>query len=535
MSTVTPLRNSFLRRFRLSLGSRLARLILASNLAGLIILIVGAMVLNEMRSGLVNARVGGLQTQAQVISSLLADDATVGVPVPDIDIEAARATLLKLDLPRSVRAQIRLTSQNLVADSLFVSERVSESGLDLAEEETRLQAFGRGLATWLDDNLTGLGPRDARGVVQTRSFEEEFSLARGGERAASQRTSDRGNRVLSVSVPIQRVSAVVGILTLEASDVDEIVRAERAALTPFIGVAVLVALITSLLLTWGIARPLRRLAYAADQVRRGQAQHVDLPKIADRKDEIGDLAKAVSDMTDALFERLSANAQFAADVAHELKNPLTSIRSAVETAELVDHDEDARKRLRAVIAKDVQRLDRLITDISNASRLEADVGRMPEVRLDVGKLLSDIIETYNATQSENGITLKYDDKTLGAGLLVKGRAGPLGQVFRNLIDNARSFSPEDGTVTVVLEQSRNGPQTLARIRVEDEGPGIPEDKLNKIFERFYTDRPKGAAFGNNSGLGLSIVKQIIEAHRGTVNATNLTDAGARFTVDLPAE
>ena len=160
---------------------------------------------------------------------------------------------------------------------------------------------------------------------------------------------------------------------------------------------------------------------------------------------------------------------------------------------------------------------------------------MPEVRLDIGKLLSDIIETYNATQSENGITLKYDDKTLGAGLLVKGRAGPLGQVFRNLIDNARSFSPEDGTVTVVLEQSRNGPQTLARIRVEDEGPGIPEDKLNKIFERFYTDRPKGAAFGNNSGLGLSIVKQIIEAHRGTVNATNLTDAGARFTVDLPAE
>ncbi|MEO1028426.1 MAG: ATP-binding protein [Pseudomonadota bacterium] len=535
MSSVRPLRNTFLRRFRLSLGSRLARLILASNLAGLIILIVGAMVLNEMRSGLVTARIGGLQTQAQVISSLLADDATIGAPIPDIDIEAARATLRKLDLPRSVRAQVRLTDQSLVADSLFVSERVSESALDPIEEESGFQAFSRGLANWLDNSLSRSSPRDANGIVPAETYEEEFGRARNGERAASQRLSDRGERILSVSIPIQRVSAVVGILTLEASDVDEIVRAERAALVPFIGVAVLVALITSLLLTWGIARPLRRLAYAADLVRRGQAQHVDLPKIAGRRDEIGDLARSVSDMTDALFERLSANAQFAADVAHELKNPLTSIRSAVETAELVDHDEDARSRLREVIAKDVQRLDRLISDISNASRLEADVGRMPEVRLDIGKLLSDIIDTYNATASEVEIGLEFRDETLGAGLLVKGRAGPLGQVFRNLIDNARSFSPEGGTVKVILEQSHDGPKTLARIQILDEGPGIPEDKLTKIFQRFYTDRPKGAAFGNNSGLGLSIVKQIIEAHRGTVEASNQPSSGACFTVDLPAE
>lgn len=535
MSEIKPLRNTYLRRIRLALGSRLARLILASNLAGLIILIIGAMVLNEMRSGLVNARVGSLQTQAQVISSLLADDATIGAPQPGIDVDLAIETLRKIDLPNSVRAQIRLPDQETVADSFFISERVAVTPLAPIDDDRAIDALSQRLARWVDAHLSGLAPREANSLVQTRSFEDEFELARIGERVASQRKSTAGRRVLSVSVPIQRVSAVVGVLTLEASDVDEIVRAERAALIPFISVAVLVALITSLLLTWAIARPLRRLAFATDQVRKGSAQHVDLPKISGRRDEIGDLAQSISDMTDALFEKLSANAQFAADVAHELKNPLTSIRSAVETAELVDHDAEARARLREVIGKDVQRLDRLITDISNASRLEAEVSQMPEVRLDVGKLLSDIHKSYEATQAESGTTLTFSDRTLGAGLLVKGRAGPLGQVFRNLIDNARSFSPEDGNVQITLEQARNGAQTLARISVEDEGPGIPEDKLMKIFERFYTDRPKGTAFGNNSGLGLSIVKQIIETHRGTVTAKNRSDGGARFIVDLPAE
>ena len=200
-------------------------------------------------------------------------------------------------------------------------------------------------------------------------------------RAARRRASDfsdRGQRIISVSVPIQRVSAVVGVLTLESSDVEEIVRAERTALIPFIGVAVLVALITSGLLTLGIARPLRRLSLAADRIGAGAAERFDVPTLTRRKDEIGNLSQSIEAMTEALVERVQANESFAADVAHELKNPLTSIRSAVETAEMVQDDPVAREKLRKVIAKDVQRLDRLITDISNASRLEAEITRTPD-------------------------------------------------------------------------------------------------------------------------------------------------------------
>jgi two-component system sensor histidine kinase ChvG len=239
-------------------------------------------------------------------------------------------------------------------------------------------------------------------------------------------------------------------------------------------------------------------------------------------------------MTDALLERIEANEQFAADVAHELKNPLTSIRSAVETLERVK-DPDAATRLRQVITSDVKRLDRLITDISNASRLEAEMTRLPSEQIDIARFVRDVVRTYEGIgDSETAVHVSFTDATMGARLIVRGREGPLGQVLRNLIDNARSFSPASTTVEVRLDQTNEGPRTIARLTVEDSGPGIPPDKLETIFNRFYTDRPKGTAFGNNSGLGLSIVKQIIATHRGKVWAENKPDGGAKFTVDLPA-
>ena len=279
---------------------------------------------------------------------------------------------------------------------------------------------------------------------------------------------------------------------------------------------------------------MRKLAGAADNIRSGASSKLDLPRITKRHDEIGHLAQSVEAMTEALFERIVANESFAADVAHELKNPLTSIRSAVETAEMVQDDPVAREKLRKVIAQDVKRLDRLITDISNASRLEAEITRIPTERLDISRFIRDVVRTYEGLEHQRGVKVAFTDATMDAGLTVRGREGPLGQVLRNLVDNARSFSPEGDTVTVTLQQGRQGPQTTARILVEDNGPGIPEDKLEKIFERFYTDRPAGAAFGNNSGLGLSIVAQIIETHMGTVIAENRNEGGARFTIELPA-
>jgi two-component system sensor histidine kinase ChvG len=310
---------------------------------------------------------------------------------------------------------------------------------------------------------------------------------------------------------------------------------------PFIIVAILVAVITSTLLTAVIARPLRRLSIASDRVRTGATERLNLGKLHDRKDEIGDLAKAMEAMTAALYDRIQANEQFAADVAHELKNPLTSIRSAVETSQAVT-DPAVRDRMRDVIARDVIRLDRLISDISNLSRLEGEIVREKLVRVDFGRLLEDIVSIYRDTARETDARVVLNDSAMntatGARAVVMGREGPLGQVIRNLVENARSFSPPGGEVTVTLTRvnSLQAGQML-RLTVEDQGRGIPPDKFEKIFDRFYTDRPQGAKFGNNSGLGLSIVRQIVETHRGRVWAENrVVDgnvAGARFTVDLP--
>lgn len=516
------------------LGSRTARLIFLSNLAGLIILIIGAMVLNEMRAGFVVAKKQDLVGQAQLLSNLIAKDATYGQPVPVMDETLAREALSDLQLPITIRGKVFDPEGALIGDSYLLSNRVIISNLPPLQEPGRMTVWSRSLSEWAVSVFGAVLPDRGGDAVRTQTFEEEFEVALTGDDAASQRFNDRGQRIISVSVPIQRVSAVVGILTLEANDIDAIIRAERTALLPFIAVAVLVALITSGLLTLGIARPLRHLSFAADDIRAGSRRELNLPTITRRHDEIGQLAQSVEAMTDALFERITANERFAADVAHELKNPLTSIRSAVETAELVKDDPVAVEKLRGVIAQDVQRLDRLITDISNASRLEAEITRIPTETLDISKFIKDVVQTYETLESQRGVSVKFMDKTMNAGLIVRGREGPLGQVLRNLIDNAQSFSPEGDTVSVILEQGRLGPQTTARILVEDNGPGIPEDKLTKIFDRFYTDRPEGTAFGNNSGLGLSIVAQIISTHMGTVRATNRTPHGARFEIELPA-
>ncbi|MEL7130674.1 MAG: histidine kinase dimerization/phospho-acceptor domain-containing protein, partial [Pseudomonadota bacterium] len=388
------------------LGSRIARLILASNLAGLAILIVGAMVLNEMRAGLVVSKKQDLVGQAQIFTNLLGEGATVGTPEPALDESLARATIRSLALPTTVRARVVLNSGEIVADSFFLSDRVDVSALPPLRDPSQVQLWSAALSEGAIGFFNTLVPNRGGDAVRTQTYDQELAIARSGSDAASQRFSDRGQRVISVSVPIQRVSAVVGVLTLEASDVDEIVRAERTALIPFIGFAMLVALVTSVLLTLGIARPLRHLAVAADRVRAGRSERLNLPGVTRRRDEIGQLAQSVDAMTETLIDRITANEQFAADVAHELKNPLTSIRSAVETAEKVKSDPEASEKLRQLIAKDVQRLDRLITDISNASRLEAEITRSPTAMLDIAQFVSDIVRTYGATD-EDGVPVRF--------------------------------------------------------------------------------------------------------------------------------
>jgi two-component system, OmpR family, sensor histidine kinase ChvG len=506
-------------------GSKLGRLIVALNLLGLAILIAGALILNEFRRGLVQARIDSLTTQGELIANVIGGAATVGSPEPMLEADKASEILQLLFIPKGQRARLFDRQGNLLADSYLVADRVEWKPLPPARKRGGL------VLRWRMRDADALDPQT---VQEARAaLAHEVRAALNGDPVADVRRAQNGERVVSVSIPVQRVQAVLGVLTLEASDVDSTIAAQRKALTPFILVAVGVTLLSSLLLTWLVAQPILRLARAADRVRLSRARSISLPDLARREDEIGDLTRALQEMTDAQSERMDAIESFAADVAHEIRNPLTSIRSAVETLGLVT-DPAARARLEAILQQDVGRLDRLITDISNASRLDAELSREPTRAVDLNRLLGDIVAMYQATSKPDQAGVRFSEPDDLESIEVMGRESPLSQVFRNLVDNARSFSPPDGAVTVALR--REGGRAL--VSVEDTGPGIPQENLETVFERFYTARPKGAAFGGHSGLGLSIARQIVDAHNGRIWAENVMDKdghpiGARFSVSLP--
>jgi two-component system sensor histidine kinase ChvG len=355
--------------------------------------------------------------------------------------------------------------------------------------------------------------------------------------------SETGGRVVSVSIPLQHVKAVLGALTIESGDVDQIVIAQRAALAPFILIAVGTMIGSSLLLNTLVAEPVRRLSRAADSVRLSRARAISLPDISEREDEVGDLARSLESMTSTMSARMDAIERFAADVSHEIKNPLTSMRSALETFDLAPAGSPVRDRLLAILNQDVRRLDRLITDISNASRMDAELSREAPRALDIGRFIADICSLYPVLKPED-VAVVLVPSEAAKPLLAAGREGPLGQVFRNLIDNARSFSSPGGEVRIRVGVDRRDGVRYVAVFVDDDGPGIPPENLESVFQRFYTNRPKGhapggAAFGGHSGLGLAIARQIVEVHGGRLQAENRMGpegqvCGARFTVLLPA-
>ena len=512
-------------------GSRLGGFILALNLLSLLILFVGALALNEWRRGLIEARQETLAAQAQLLVQVLGEPqigVTRGEPTPALDpIEASR-WLRDNFIPEGQRARLFDVDGIVVADSYMVTEAIPGEPLPPA-----LPAGSPPVAPDAEDKA-----RDARRLEEAqRALAEEVENALEGHSSATLRTSETGDRVVSVSIPVRHVEQVLGVLTLEAGDVDETLAAQRLALMPFALVALVVSLLSSLLLHLFVARPVMRLSAAADAVRLQRARAISLPDLDHRRDEIGDLARSLETMTETLSDRMDAIERFAADVAHEIKNPLTSIRSALETLPLV-RTEAQREKLTALLQQDVRRLDRLITDISNASRLDAELNRDRPRPVDLTVLLREIVEVYEAGMKPDGVHVSFSGSP-GEHAVIRGRDGPLGQVFRNLIDNARSFSPPGGQVRVTLSRDEIDPDLPIRVRVEDDGPGIPPDNLETVFERFYTSRPRGTAFGNNSGLGLSIVRQIVEAHGGRVWVENRKGpdggvAGARFEVALPA-
>lgn len=552
--------------------SSLTRRILFLNLAALGCLVLGILYLNQFRDGLIDARVESLMTQGEIIAGAIAASATVetdsimidpekllelqaGESLPPssdqlesldfpINPERVAPVLRRLISPTRTRARIYDRDANLLLDSRHLYSRGQILRYDLPPvEEEKPGILDRIVKSVSEFFRRSNLPVDTEQPGGNGAAYPEVMTALTGTPARVVRVSKQGEQIVSVAVPIQRFRAVLGVLQLstQGGDIDKIVAAERMAILRVFGVAALVTAILSMLLASTIATPLRRLSAAAVRVRRGIKSREEIPDFSDRQDEIGNLSVALREMTRALYARIEAIESFAADVAHELKNPLTSLRSAVETLPLA-RDDKARKRLLEIIQHDVYRLDRLISDISDASRLDAELAREDAERVDLRKLVGDLIEaSRQVTRGGKKVEIEFKPAKLPPhveGYYVSGHDLRLGQVITNLLENARSFVPADGgRITVSL--SRAGRRNI--ICVDDNGPGIRAEKIDRIFERFYTDRPPGEAFGQNSGLGLSISRQIIEAHGGTLTAENIPGGkpgevkGARFVVALPAE
>lgn len=515
--------------------SRIAQIIFFWNLAGFVVLAIGVLLLAETRAGLTDAQFRNLRTQGELITNLLIETGTVeGDPHPYVNELAVRAVLRRLLPPVAEgarpgvgqpRVRVFAPDSHLVADSDVIYDVLEETPLpELGEKSDLGESIGRAARGFEYFRLTPWRP--------TITLSEEIRRALRGEIATGERLNEKGERVVSVTLPVRRVQAIVGAVTLESADVERILVAERASMAPFIFGALIVVLLSSLFLAFSIATPLRRLAAASDTLRASGATRLSLPDVSRRRDEIGALASSLEAMTDALADRIDANERFAADVSHEIKNPLASIRSAIDAARAVE-DPERQAQLLAIVAQDVLRLDRLITDIARASRIEAETARGDPGVVDLGALLFELVRAYAPAPDETAAVEIVFRGAKPVGALVLGQEGPLGQVFRNLIDNARSFSPPGGKVSVGVEIVRGREGALVRAVVDDEGPGIPPENLETVFERFYTQRPKGAAFGANSGLGLSIARQIVAAHRGRIFARNLDPHGARLVVEIP--
>ena len=552
--------------------SSLTRRILFLNLAALGVLVLGILYLNQFRDGLIEARVESLMTQGEIIAAAVAASATVETDAISIDpeklleLQAGQSLapgtdqldslefpinpelvaplLRRLISPTRTRARIYDRDANLILDSRHLYSRGQILRYDLPPlQEAEPDFFDRVEKFFSDFFRRSDLPLYREQPGGNGAAYPEVMRALIGTPGFVVRISEQGEMIVSVAVPVQRFRAVLGVLLLstQGGDIDKIVADERKAIFRVFGVAALVTAILSMLLASTIANPLRRLSAAAVRVRRGVRSREEIPDFSERQDEIGNLSIALRDMTRALYARIDAIESFAADVSHELKNPLTSLRSAVETLPLA-RNEESRSRLLAIIQHDVRRLDRLITDISDASRLDAELARADAAPLDLQKFLTDLVAAASAhTRDKKRVAIEFRVAKAGQsgrGFLVNGHDLRLGQVFTNLLENARSFVPDEGG-RVQMTLARSARNVI--VTIDDNGPGIRAENIDRIFERFYTDRPQGEAFGQNSGLGLSISRQIVEAHGGTLTAENIPGSksgdvrGARFIVKLPAE
>ena len=496
---------------RISLTTR----ILALNIFALALLAGGFFYLDSYRSRILDSRTAQAGREARLIAAAL------------ISAPPAGRNALTLKLARDTDTQIRLFDPKgqTIADT-------REMGLrNFVLIDPDKQGWGLQAARFLDAMIDTVVNAPRAPLYRERRQGMEWPDVRTAR--TTQATSATVWRAPD-RTPVITAAAALGdgevvMTTVNARDVTQTVRLERFRLGVVLAIVTLVSIFLSLFLARTIVRPLRRLARAAVRVRLGRAREVVVPRLPSRRDEIGSLARALSDMSQALRARIDATEAFAADVTHEMKNPLASLRSAVEG---LAHVKDAalQERLLAVVRDDVHRLDRLITDISEASRLDAQLSRAKFEALDVVAMLVALIEQRSERGIERGIRLRFDNRVRGDAK-VMGEGARMERVFENLFDNAVSFSPDDGLITV----SAMSQDAQLVVRVEDEGPGVPEEAREAVFRRFQSIRPESEEFGKHSGLGLAIARTIVEGHQGAIAVESREDrlSGARFVVRLP--
>ncbi|WP_300515948.1 sensor N-terminal transmembrane domain-containing protein [Aliiroseovarius sp.] len=534
--------------------SPLARKIITFNLLGMIVMVAGVLYLNPFRDSLVFQRETALVAEAQLVADMFEATRALGQLAGTGAVsggELARAEtgnvdpaalLANLDLSPGVEAFVFDRSEALIGTTMG-QERAAPAPVEGLERDGRstiitdlLNRVWEGISSLVDSGEPVPSGVDAEG--QARSL---VRAALSGTTQVSTGVDGTGSTVFSVATPILVEGRAVGAvaLTSASGELDALVRSEREQVLQMFVIAILVSIGLSLVLASTIANPLSDLAAAAElgrdkNTKRVNPGRVRIPDLAGRPDEIGRLSTALRGMVAALYDRIDANEQFAADVAHEIKNPLASLRSAIGTLRFAKRD-DQREKLLDVIDHDVRRLDRLVSDISNASRLDSELVKEDEEAFDLLKMLRNLTEYLGNEASEKGVDFITDLPP--DPVVIQGLEARLAQVFVNLITNALSFCDDGDAIRVWARHREN----RVLIVVEDTGPGIPDEALAKIFNRFYSERPEGQ-FGNNSGLGLAISKQIVEAHGGVIWAENIrptdTDVtseplGARFVVGLP--
>ena len=538
----------------LTVFSSLTWRIITLNMVALAVLVTGIVYLNQWRAGLIDARVQSLRVQGEIIAAAIAASATVDSDVIQVDpdrllqstgsavsplsyfdpnlefpINPERVAPLLRNLVTPTRTRARIYDQGgfMILDSASIYGRGEVIRSGKPAPTSTAGDWWNTIMAWVPGD--DFPPYREYGPDEGTKY-PEVANALSGAPADVVRVDADHQLVISVAVPVQRVRATVGVLLLstQPGEIDSIVASERWGVLRIALVAATVTIILSLLLAGTIAGPLRRLSEAAEKVQTSITSREEIPDFTYRTDEVGHLSRALRSMTSALYNRIEAIERFAADVAHELKNPLTSLRSAVETLPRAKRAED-RERLNAIIQHDVRRLDRLISDISNASRLDAELARESSEPVDIETLVATMVSMQSDLAAPRKVAVVLEKRHGKLPATSVGHDSRLAQVFNNLLDNAVSFSPEGGTVSVAI--TTEDERIIAT--VSDEGPGIRGD-ISRIFQRFYTDRPDGEHFGDHSGLGLAICKQIVDAHRGTITAENRTDrSGAIFTVTLP--